>query len=176
MFLCETWLKPIDIGIIKSELLKQNYWCTLKSSVDPEVVLEGRSFGGVGLICKNIPGISYVPINIENERVCALKLVSNSKVVLTIIGVYMPYYDGSVNKISLYSETLDEIQSIIDTNDPSPVLLVGDMNASLPQTQELKHQWYRIGVGKLRFGVPFDVLVNLIISPTVPRSHYANES
>ena len=55
----------------------------------------------------------------------------------------MPYYDGSVSHIKLYSETLEDIQSIIDTNDPSPLLLVGDMNSSLPYNQQLSHHWYK---------------------------------
>ena len=44
----------------------------------------------------------------------------------------MPYYDGSIDKINQYNETLDAIQSVIDTMDPSPVMVVRDMNAPYP--------------------------------------------
>ena len=143
MFLCETWLRPCDLSVVSNELRNENYWCMMKSSVDPEVTSEGRPYGGVGFICKRITGISYVPINVDNNRICAIKVVSDGKVMLTIIGVYMQCYDGSTNTIQLYSETLEDVQSIIDTNDPSPIMLVGDMNASLPQSDHLDHRWYR---------------------------------
>ena len=143
MFLCETWLRPCDLSVISNELRNENYWCMMKSSVDPEVTSEGRPYGGVGFICKRITGISYVPINVDNDRICAIKVVSDGKVMLTIIGVYMQCYDGTTNTIQLYSETLEDVQSIIDTNDPSPIMLVGDMNASLPQSDHLDHRWYR---------------------------------
>ena len=70
--------------------------------------------------------------------------MSNGKVILTIIGAYMPYYDGSRNRIKQYSETLEDIQQIIDNNDPSPVLLAGDMNAPLPVGKQISRQWYKM--------------------------------
>ena len=123
MFLCETWLKPCDLGTIKNDLINRGYWCMMKSSVDPEVVLEGRPYGGLGFICKKLPGISYLTVNSENDRIGVLQILSNHKVLLTIIGVYMPYYDGTVGCIQEYSETLNDIQCIIDTNDVSPVMM-----------------------------------------------------
>ena len=32
----------------------------MKSSVDPEVVLEGRPYGGLSFICKKLPGIKIL--------------------------------------------------------------------------------------------------------------------
>ena len=117
----------------------------MKSSVDPEVVLEGRPYGGVGFICKNIPGISYVNVQTDNDRLCVLQIKSNSKVLLTIIGVYMPYYDGSVAHIQEYIDTLEDMQCIIDSNDPSPIpiMVLGDMNVSLPQGSQLTRNWHK---------------------------------
>jgi len=143
MFLCETWLKPSDLATIRNELKQQGYWSMMKSSIDPEVVLEGRPYGGVGFICKRIPGVSYVTIYTDNDRLCALQIKSNSKVLLTIIGVYMPYYNGSVAHIQEYIDTLEDIQCIIDTNDPCPVMVLGDMNVSLPQGAQLSRHWYK---------------------------------
>ena len=71
MFLSETWLKPCELSHIKQEMLKHNLWSYFKSSIDPEIVLEGRPYGGVGFVCKKIPGVTYVPINCDNNRVCA---------------------------------------------------------------------------------------------------------
>ena len=115
----------------------------MKSSVDAEVTLDGRRYGGVGFICKKIPGILYIPIVIDNDRICGMKIISSGKIILTIIGVYMQYYDGSSKIIKIYNETLQDIQCIIDTNDPIPIMIIGDMNATLPQSKTLGHQWYK---------------------------------
>ena len=130
LFLCETWLKPSELGTIRNELNEHEYWSYLKWSVDPEVVLQGCPYGGVGFICRKLPGLSYRSINCDNDRLCALQILSDHKVLLTVIGVYMPYVDGTTNQLKAYSETLDDIQCIIDTNDPSPIMFVGDMNGT----------------------------------------------
>ena len=70
--------------LIKNDLINRGYWCMMKSSVDPEVVLEGRPYGGLGFICKKLPGISYLTVNSENDRIGVLQILSNHKVILTI--------------------------------------------------------------------------------------------
>jgi hypothetical protein len=112
MFICETWIKPNELNGISKNLNNIGYWCNLKSSIDPDEVLLGRPYGGVGFICKRKPGLSYIPVPCDNERIMALQLVVN-KVCLTIIGVYLPYYDGSASQTVLYSETLSDVQSLI---------------------------------------------------------------
>ena len=39
MFVCETCLKSYELSANTFELTKMNYWCSLKSKVDPVVVL-----------------------------------------------------------------------------------------------------------------------------------------
>ena len=143
VFLCETWLKPNELNGVSKQLNSHGFWCNMKSSIDPEELLVGRPYGGVGFICKRINGVTYVPLPCDNDRIMAVQVVIDSKVLLTMIGVYMPYHDGSANQATLYSETLEDIQCIIDTNDPSPVMLLGDMNASLPRTSKLSRHWHR---------------------------------
>ena len=45
----EHWLKPHELCSTGNVCQK---WCSLKSSVDPDVVQSGCPFGGVGFICK----------------------------------------------------------------------------------------------------------------------------
>ena len=52
---------------------------------------------------------------------------------MNILGVYLPYYNGSVDQIELYGETLECIQALIDQYQGEPLLIVGDFNATLPQ-------------------------------------------
>ena len=55
LFVSETWLTQFDTIHISNKLRELDYWTLLKSSIEPETVLDGRPYGGVGLICRNIP-------------------------------------------------------------------------------------------------------------------------
>ena len=58
-----------------------------------------------------------------------------------IYGVYLPWTNDSLD---LYSDTLDQLQSLIDASDPTvPVIVVGDMNASLPKAELIPKTWYK---------------------------------
>ena len=63
---------------------------------------------------------------------------------MTIIGVYMPYWNSSDEQLELYTETLDNLQSLVDQHgDTAPVLLMGDFNTVLPQCNTLTSQWFK---------------------------------
>ena len=142
MFISEHWLNPGDMSQIQSEMNKSGYWTSMKSSMDPEQLLLGRPHGGVGLFAKRIDGVTFKPIVVNSDRVCGMQLICQGKSLLTIIGVYLPYYNGEKEQIQLYSETLDILQSVIDTCE-SPIMLAGDMNATLPRNHRLSLRWYR---------------------------------
>ena len=57
--------------------------------------------------------------------------------------MYIPHYDGPVNQIAQYIQTLEDVQYIIDYNDPSPVMFLGDMNASMSRAEQLTRKWHR---------------------------------
>ena len=62
---------------------------------------------------------------------------------MNIIGVYLPYFNGSADQIDLYGETLQTLQVVLDSHQGEPLMVVGDMNASLPQQQPLARNWHR---------------------------------
>ena len=101
-FLCEHWLKPCELTAIKSELKQQHLWSVMKSSMDPEKIQAGRTHGGVGFICKEILGMEYRSNYIVSDRLCAIQLLCNHSVILTVIGVYMPYFNGSNDQVNMY--------------------------------------------------------------------------
>jgi hypothetical protein len=113
-FLCETWLQPFELQHTKRTLSELGLWCHLKSSIDPEEVLVGRPYGGVGFVCKPLDGVVYNPIEVDCHRIVGLQLINNGSIVLNIIGVYLPYYNGTADQSALYSETLDILQTIVD--------------------------------------------------------------
>ena len=96
----------------------------------------------------------HKPINVDSDRICGIQMISNEKILMTLLGVYLPYYKSSIDQIKLYCETLDILQSTIDNLEPSPVMIVGDMNTTLPMNQELPRSWHR------RY--PFNVYSNML--------------
>ncbi len=141
--MCETWVKPSELAYFKNIFKSQNCVSYLKSSIDPESVLTGRPYGGVGFVCKRTQGFSFYPIDCSNDRISVIKVKSGSRVSVTLIGVYMPYHNGSAAQVESYVETLAELQSVIDNNDVSPIMILGDMNTCLPKNEYLDRKWYK---------------------------------
>ncbi len=111
--------------------------------MNAEEVQNGCPYGGVGFVCRPVAGLTYKPIDFENDRITGLQVISNGKVYVNVIGVYLPYYDGTPDQIAHYSETLDYLQLAISDCGNAPVILCGDMNAPLPQQKKLSPNWYR---------------------------------
>ena len=88
----------------------------MKSSVDAEELITGRPHGGIGFIANRVRGITYKPLNVDCDRITGMQLISNGKIVMTIFGVYLPYFRANSDQIKLYSETLDILQSAINNN------------------------------------------------------------
>ena len=144
-FICEHWLRIEELNGINTLCDSEGLWSHFKSSVDPEENLSGRPYGGVGFICKraNNKDYSFRIINIDNDRISALQVTKNGKVLLNVIGVYLPFYNGRAEQTILYTETLDAVQSILESCSNAPVVVMGDMNAALPQSEHLNSTWYR---------------------------------
>ena len=145
MFLSEHWLQHYQIPAIKNLLTDRGFVSHLKSSIDPEEILYGRPYGGTGFVCRNIDGIIFQNVLVDNDRISSIKVIQSGtgQTLLNIIGVYLPFYNGSVDQTSLYSETLDKIQNLIDDCAGTPVMIMGDMNASLPNKRQLDRHWHR---------------------------------
>ena len=56
-----------------------------------------------------------------------------AKIQMNIIGVYLPYHNGSVDQIELYGETLECLQSIIDLFQGQPLVTRQSEMADLPR-------------------------------------------
>ena len=129
--------------------------------MDHEVVYNGRPFGGVGFICKNQEGLTYRCIDVDSDRICVLQVISSQKPLLTIIGVYMPYFNGHYEQLELYVETLDVLQYTLDTYaSSSPIMIVGDFNANLPQNTYLSSQWYKVKPFNQNSVILYDFIVD----------------
>ena len=61
-------------------------------------------------MCKRTQGFSFYPIDCSNDRISVIKVKSGSRVSVTLIGVYMPYHNGSAAQVESYVETLAELR------------------------------------------------------------------
>ena len=140
MFVCEHWLKPCDLVEMNSIFRNDNLWCNLKSSIPADQLLAGRPYGGVGFICRKPLNCNIREIPQNDDRISVIQIINNGQIRLTVVGSYLPFFSGT--SCEKYNETLDKIHAITDATD-SPVILLGDMNAQLPQQQVLSVNWYK---------------------------------
>ena len=100
--------------------------------------------GGVGLICVKMNGLSYRNIECSSDRLCGVQVSINGVSVMSVFGVYLPYNKNTLSQSEEYLETLDELQGLINNCDKNvPIIIMGDMNTSLPQNITLQKNWYR---------------------------------
>lgn len=143
MFICEHWLTVGEIASYKLLWDDQGYWSDLKSSIDPEQLSNGRPHGGIGFIAKPLNGITLKSLSVESDRISGLQLIAHGKILVTILGVYLPFFSGQAEQIQHFSETVDLLAATLETASEGPVLIVGDMNAALPRDDNLRRFWYR---------------------------------
>jgi exonuclease III len=135
----------------------RNDWCNLKSSINPCEKLTGRPYGGLGFICKKIPGVSYKSVLCESDRLCGVEIIASQKPVLTEFGAYLPH-DSHKGGMELYLETLHELQGLIDKCGTSPYMVLGDFNTQLPMAKTLGPRWYKSGSFNRRSRLLYDFL------------------
>ena len=143
IFVCEHWLKLSELYKANNTFKERGFWCNLKSSVPEDEVLIGRPFGRVGFVCVKIQNCTIKEIPQEDNRLSVIQLINNKSVLVTLIGVYLSY--SCASSTPQYNEALDKIYAIAKTVN-SPIILLGDMNAHLPQQNNLSVNWYKQGL------------------------------
>ena len=115
LLLQETWLYSFQDDIIKNIL--PNCECfSISSMKDDNVGRAGRPYGGCAIVWNNKLPIGDKPINTNSSRVCAaFAEIFNDKFI--IISVYMPSNDNSIVNINEFEEILNEISTILSSND-----------------------------------------------------------
>ena len=145
-FLSGHWLRQNEIRLVNEKLSKSSdkYWSCLKSSIDSEIDLTGRPFGGIGFICKQYDGVYYKEIECDCDKISVIQICDNTGVKTAVFGIYLPYWTGTSDQIELYVEVLDKVQQIIENHcEGVPIVIMGDMNTNLPCESVLKQYWYK---------------------------------
>ena len=80
--------------------------------------------------------------------------------------MYLPYDTSGSEQMDCYINTLDILQNIVDDCDKNcPIVIVGDMNTSLPKQSTLSPKWYNKKTFSTRSGLLYDFMYenNLIV-------------
>ena len=95
MFVCEHWLKPCGMYEANNSFRTDQYWCNLKSSMSADEVVTGHPYGGVGFICKAPPNCIIKDVPQDDNRISVIQILNNATTILTLVGVYLPFYHTS---------------------------------------------------------------------------------
>ena len=150
--LTETWLKPSELPAIQENV--KHYSATLAKeclifaksgmeNVDPSY--SGRPYGGLCVIVKKNHRYTARLIESPSDRTIAVGLYDvDGKLIQMVICVYMPFFNGSAEKLEEFIDTCDVIQTLIDKyGSCAPVMVAGDFNTQLPQSSSLNTKWYK---------------------------------
>ncbi len=83
----EHWLYESQFHIFDDTFPGISSYCV--SSMDDKIVKSGRGYGGCAILWKSTMSCTVEPCNLENNRVCAIK-VKLDNICLLVCSVYMP--------------------------------------------------------------------------------------
>ena len=136
-------MKDNDIFLVQEHCLFESHLIKLrdlgneieligKSSMDENVSLEGRPYGGCAILYKS--SINKCVINevkCQNQRLCGINIILDRFSIL-ILNMYMPCdTNRQDDNLTSYMEVLSEIEQIIHRVNPNRVIMGGDMNTDL---------------------------------------------
>ena len=137
LFLAETWLSLSEQSIMTHVMHGggNDLLCIQSHAMElPPGVGEGRRHGGVALICKRLAGLKFSEISCEDSRLCGVTVSNDHGPIASILGCYMPFWDGSANTYVNFADIIGKLDALIAALRPSsPVALIGDFNCALPR-------------------------------------------
>ena len=109
-----------------------------------DAIIHGRPYGGNGFICTKRENVLYKNVDFDSDRISVTEISVNSKVVCSVIGIYLPCDDHSTDSMESYLDTLDKLHVALDNCDKNfPIIVTGDLNTRLPKSCLLSDTWYR---------------------------------
>jgi len=124
LYLQEHWLADTQMSLLGNVCSDVSY--TGVSGFDNSDILSGRPYGGCALLWHSNLLINVLPVNVNSNRVCAVRVCVES-VYFLLINVYMPYEDGD-EKTDEYVHVLSLVEDIIENNGDCHIILGGDFN------------------------------------------------
>ena len=122
----------------------------------------------VSVIVKNNASFSTKEITSASDRVVAMGMYDkHDRLIQVICSAYLPFFDGDKTRLAQYIETIDALQSIIDTfADVAPFKILGDFNTQLPISKKLNKNWHKAKGFTIYSSILYDFLVHNNLTPT----------
>ena len=124
-FLIEHWLSNEQKRLLKERC--PEYLVEIFSEYSDANRKRGRPYGGTAWIIHKSLRIDHAP-EFRSRNISVLK-VSNQDTKFLILGIWMPFDDGTLDTLAKTQLIHSEIESILAANDDRICLLVGDWNA-----------------------------------------------
>ena len=131
LLLQETWLLESQSSILTN--ISADYAYTCRSGVDPKCdLIVGRPSGGVAILWHKSLSKCVKPVEINDNRLCAIEVLSENQRKTLIMCCYLPCDSGRINDIGHdFLKCLDVIQMCMAKGDYDEILLGGDLNVDL---------------------------------------------
>ena len=147
-FLQETWLFKKNLDSLNS--LHDDYLGTGRSAIPDTEILQGRPYGGVGILWNQSLAKNVKRVDINSDRICAITL-SIENCIYLIVNVYMPVDNRSLSVVSPeFANCIDLIEIAMHEVDYDSLVIGGDINTDLSrnnaQTKYLKSFLERNGL------------------------------
>ena len=114
------------------------------SAMNEKEPLIGRPHGGCAIVWSNQLGFKFYPVDLQHDRICAVKIQLDNDTSVLLFNVYLPC--DSRNRDDQYENTVDilnTISSIINKEKCDMTIVAGDLNAQLsrntPHVQAVKN-------------------------------------
>lgn len=131
LFLQETWLLPRDYNAILNSINK-DYISTGTSGMPGDVIIQGRPYGGLGILWKKDLVNAVKPIQVDHKRLCAAIMTLSSEESLLLLNCYMPNDTRRKHgPTPEFEECVNKIDEIIQQQNCNHILLGGDLNIDL---------------------------------------------
>jgi hypothetical protein len=96
-----------------------------------EKIIQGRPYGGVGIIWKKDLSKYIKPVKTNCNRVCAVSLKTET-INMLIVCVYFPCDNWSKSLVDeLYIDCISSVKQLIESCDVNSVIVGGDLNTDL---------------------------------------------
>ena len=128
----------LDSTLYRLASISSDYMYTAISGVDSgQRNLRGKPHGGVSILYKMSLARYVTPVQSQNRRVCAVKIVNDNNLTCLLISAYFPCDNYSMNVQQSTVDTIDYIESLINTIDCIGVLRGGAKGALAPPPLKL---------------------------------------
>ncbi len=106
-----------------------------KSSIDENIPLHGRPYGGCAIIYKiNIKG-KIAKVICNPRHLCGVCLIINNNCTILILNAYMPCDNNMQDdNFATYMAVMGEVEQIIHSLNPTHIIFGGDLNTDLARS------------------------------------------